>query len=111
MARVLLIPAGASPADQSWILRDGQPLTWQQVADANACDRIEVSGEPWAQARELDGYGIVADVPLPEPPAPPDPSYVAPELAQQLLALIDSSAAQTIADLRDAAAAAAGVTP
>ena len=58
---VLLIPAGQAPGDASWIVRDGVALTWQQVADDQGADRIEVGGGTWAVQHGFpaDVYGFV----------------------------------------------------
>lgn len=64
---VLLIPQGATPGSQSWIVRDGKALTWQQVADDGKADRIEIGGGAWANAHGFppDVYGFVSEASLP----------------------------------------------
>jgi hypothetical protein len=103
MSRRLVIPAGDTPSSPA----PYQGLTWQQVADANHCDSIENAGSAWCVANGINGLGIATEAP-PAPP-PPDPTAIDPFSALALVRLIDQSGADTVADLRAAAAEAAGV--
>lgn len=67
---VLLIPGGRTPDAASWIVRDGVALTWQQVADDQGADRIEIGGGTWAVQHGFpaDVYGFIDEADLPPIP-------------------------------------------
>ena len=103
MSRRLVIPAGETPSTPAPF----QGLTWQQVADQGKADAIEVLGSQWCIDNAITGLGFATENP-PTPP-PPDPNAISTFTAADLVKLIDQSGAATIADLRAAAAEAAGV--
>ncbi len=106
MSHRLVIPTGAQATDVAW--PGTRPETWQQIAADNGCDAVEVLGSQWCIDNHIGGLGIATEYVAPVIVVP-DPNYVDPNAAAALVRLIDQSGAQTIADLRAAAAEATGV--
>lgn len=88
MSTVLVIPAGASTSDASWIERDGKAWTWAEVAADNGCDRCEPLDGAWCTDRAIDGLGIRDDAPVPEPVDEPPPASSELDDIKATLALI-----------------------
>jgi hypothetical protein len=108
MSRRLVIPAGDKLEDLS-PYGDGK-RTWLEVGAENTVDGVEVFGSQWCVDNDIDGLGICTEKPpTPEPPLPPDPDAIDVTAALAVVRLIDQSSALTVADLRAAAAEAAGV--
>lgn len=59
MSTRLVIPANALPTDVAF---DGR--TWQQIADRNGCDAIELRGSAWCLTNGVDGLGIATERPV-----------------------------------------------
>ncbi len=99
MSTVLVIPAGASASDASWIERDGKAWTWAEVAADNGCDRCEPLDGAWCTDRAVDGLGIREDAPPPEPAPDPEPQEPAADPVQDKLDTLEEKLNAILAKL------------
>lgn len=97
MSRRLVIPANDTSSTLAF-----QGMTWQQIADANGCDSIELLGSTWCVANGIDGLGIATEAPpIPDPVDPPVTVEARIAAAQAVLAEAAELDPQLPADLAD----------
>lgn len=100
MAR-LVLPAGAKPEDNSWIERDGKPISWAQVAQEN---NVEIADDQWLADNGVvrdQSYGIREETPPPPVEQTTDDGRTLNDLAAQLDAVTAKLEAKAVFTKQD----------